>query len=171
MKNSIKWWYVIGGSVQVILSIYLLMNPGVNLLSISWMLSFGVLFSGVSEIVYYFSKDKSERDGWLLFSGILGLLVGISLLSGSFITLPLTLPVIIGIWLIVFGIVRLVRAFKVRALSRQVSNLLIWTGILSIAFGIIVVNNPLVASLTIAYIVGFAFLYQGIVLFMDGFRG
>lgn len=169
--KSVRWWYVLGGVLQVLLAIYLLMHPGVNLLSISWMISFGVLFAGISEVVAYFSLDRSLRDGWVLCSGIIGILVGMSLLSGSFMTLPLALPMIVGIWLVIYGIVRLVRAFKLRSTFKSLSNLLIWTGLLSIIFGILVFNNPLAASVTVAYIMAFAFLYQGVVLFMDGFRG
>ncbi|MBF0713719.1 DUF308 domain-containing protein [Gemella sp. GH3] len=170
MKQSEKWLYIIAGILQIILAIYLIVNPTVNLLSLSWMLSFGILVGGISEIISYLNFKKENRDNWLLFSGIIGIIVGISLLSGSFITLPLVVPKIIGIWLIVYGIIRLVRAFKIRSKLPNLSNLLIWTGILSSLLGICVFFNPLAASLTIAYIIAISFLYQGVVLFMDAIR-
>lgn len=170
MKKSEKWLYIIGGILQIVLAIYLIVNPAVNLLSISWLISFGILLGGISETITYFNIEKDNRDSWLLFSGILNIIIAIYLLSGSFITLPLVIPVVIGIWLIVYGVIRLIRAFKLRGKLPNLSNLLIWTGILSILIGLFVYFNPIIASLAAAYLVAISFLYQGVVLFMDAVR-
>ena len=170
MMRSEKLLAILAGVLYSVSAIYLMVNPAANLLGISWLLAFGVLLGGISEIVFYFKLPKLMRDGWKLLSGILTLVFGVYLLLGGFVALPVVLPTLIGIWLIVFNVTRLVRAFKIRHVLSRLSNFLLWTGIFGLLLGILLLSNPLYGSLYVAYLVALSFLYQGVTLILDAFR-
>jgi uncharacterized membrane protein HdeD (DUF308 family) len=55
--------------------------------------------------------------GWAVLTGILSALAGIVVLAYPGLSL-LGLAVILGIWLVVFGILEMTAAFRLRAVSR-----------------------------------------------------
>ncbi|MGT2866364.1 HdeD family acid-resistance protein [Streptococcus fryi] len=170
MMRSEKLLALLSGLLYSISAIYLMVNPAANLLGMSWLLAFSVLLGGVSEIVFYFKLPKFIRDGWKLLSGVMTLVFGVFLLSGGFVALPVVLPTLIGIWLLMFNVTRLVRAFQIRRILLRLSNYLLVTGILGLLLGILLVNNPIFGSLYVAYLIALSFLYQGITLILDAFK-
>lgn len=161
---------ILAGILYIMSAIYLMMNPAANMLGMSWLFAFSILMGGISEVVFYFKLPDVLRDGWKLASGIFTIIVGIYLLSGAFVTLPIILPIVVGVWLIVFNVTRIVRAFKIRQELKSLSNVLLWTGIIGLLIGILLLNHPLFGSLTVAYILAISFLYQGITLVFDAFK-
>lgn len=170
MKQSSKTFMIIAGVLYAILGIYLLMNPEVNLLGLSLYLSFIVLFGGISEISTYWKEPAGMRDGWILASGILSVVIGIYFLLGGFVALPIVIPYVIGFWMLVYGVLRVIRSFKVRQVLPTLSKGLLLTGGAGIIFGVLLMLHPLFTSTVIAYIISIVFIYEGIVLLVDAFR-
>jgi len=55
-------------------------------------------------------------DGWLIFSGVLGILAGIVVLVWSIESL-VVLAVVVGLWLVVLGVVEVVSSFRLRSIA------------------------------------------------------
>lgn len=55
-------------------------------------------------------------DGWLIFSGVLGILAGIVVLVWSIESL-VVLAVVVGLWLVVLGIVEVISSFRLRSIA------------------------------------------------------
>lgn len=99
MSGSSKFFFILSGIVSIILGIFLLLNPVINLIAFAWLFSIIFFVSAVSSIINYFTLSSELRSGWYLISGIINALFGIYLISGGFAFLPLVLPTTIGIWM------------------------------------------------------------------------
>jgi len=80
----------------------------------------GFVFQGVAETLTAISLRELPGRGWYIFGGILTWIAGLVML-----TLPLhsivVLTLVAGSWLVVLGIVQIVRALKVRGEIRRAS--------------------------------------------------
>lgn len=158
-----KVLHILAGILFVAMALYLLFNPAVNLVALSWMLSFNVFFGAIASLVDYFQRPKEFRDGYQLFMAIVTLLFGFYLLSAGFITLPIVIPYAIGIWIMSLGITGLFRYFKFRDILPHVSKRVLWLSIGAILIAIVLFSHPLFASMLASYLVALAYLYAGII--------
>ena len=160
----------IAGIILAIIGIYFLFVPSLNLFSLSWLIAVAFLVVALAEIIYYFSDSGEFRSIWGLCAAIVSAIFGIYLLSGYFLTLPILMPTVIGFWLLILGIVRLFQSIGTSTSLPELSNNLLWTSIGMIILGIVLMFNPLLASIVVAYIVAIALIYQGFVLMIDAFK-
>ena len=100
MKFSNRLLLFLAGVVFVLLGLFLFTNPVANLVAYSWWISFGLLVSSIAAILGYFSAPKELRSPAHLFQGIVNLLLALYLVAYGFVTLPVVIPTILGIWLI-----------------------------------------------------------------------
>ena len=61
-----------------------------------------------------------EGEGWLIFSGVLSIILGILLLASPLMTALLLIRVI-GVFVTIFGCVLVSNAFRARALGKRLS--------------------------------------------------
>ncbi len=89
------------GSCFCPLGLFLFTNPVANLVA-CWWISFGLLVSSItSPILGYFSAPRNfALTACLSFQGFVnGLLLALYLVAYGFVTLPVVIPTIVGIWL------------------------------------------------------------------------
>ena len=103
--------------------------------------------------------------GWLLAVGILSVILGTIGLGMTWM-LTLVSVVYFGILLIVIGGVQLLQTFKCAGWKSVVLHSLI--GLLYLAAGIMIVSRPLLASLTLTWMLGFALLVVGVMRIVVG---
>jgi uncharacterized membrane protein HdeD (DUF308 family) len=103
--------------------------------------------------------------GWLLAVGILSVILGT---IGLGMTWMLTLASVLyfGFLLIVIGIVQVVQSFKCSGWKSTVLHVLI--ALLYLVAGIVVVSRPLLASLTLTWMIGFLLLAVGVMRIVVG---
>ncbi len=77
MSGSSKFFFIVSGIVSIILGIFLLLNPVINLIAFAWLFSIIFFVSAVSSIINYFTLSSELRSGWYLISGIINALFGI----------------------------------------------------------------------------------------------
>jgi len=75
MSGSSKFFFIVSGIVSIILGIFLLLNPVINLMAFAWLFSIIFFVSAVSSIINYFMLPPELRSGWYLISGIINLIV------------------------------------------------------------------------------------------------
>jgi uncharacterized membrane protein HdeD (DUF308 family) len=102
---------------------------------------------------------------WLLAVGILSVILGTIGLGMTWM-LTLVSVVYFGILLIVIGGVQLLQTFKCAGWKSVVQHSLI--GLLYLAAGIMIVSRPLLASLTLTWMLGFALLVVGVMRIVVG---
>ena len=164
MLKNVKWLSLLSGLAFLLIGLYILANPVANLVGLGLIFGITMIFSGISDIVNYFSYDKERRSPWFLVNGIITILLALWLLSGSTTDVALIIPTIFAFWILSSSIARLLDALSLKKTilaNTSVVNTMMWLGIIGIIFGIILFINPGFTGSLISYIMAFLFIYQG----------
>jgi uncharacterized membrane protein HdeD (DUF308 family) len=108
-------WQVAQGVVSVIAGIIALVLPGVTALAILLVIAFWSIVNGVGAIIQAFTMRRQGASswGWVLASGVVSALFGIILVAQPAAGL-LTLLWLVGVFAVVFGVIVVVWAFRLR---------------------------------------------------------
>lgn len=72
-----KIWELLVGLAYLFAGIYLILHPVAGLASLTLLLAFYLFFEGIFEIVAFFQVRPRHGAGWLLFDGLITLLLAI----------------------------------------------------------------------------------------------
>jgi uncharacterized membrane protein HdeD (DUF308 family) len=79
------------------------------------------LLGVLSFIVFTALSDRAMRDrGWTIFMGALSVVAGVVVLVYPGISL-ITLAVVLGVWLLVYGVTEIMLAFRLRSVGQAVT--------------------------------------------------
>ena len=170
MKFSNRLLLFLAGVVFVLLGLFLFTNPVANLVAYSWWIAFGLLVSSIAAILGYFSAPKELRSPVYLFQGFVSLLLALYLVAYGFVTLPVVIPTILGIWLIVEAIIVFFKGNRLGLIFPIIGNHIMWIALLAFLLGLVILFNPVATSVFVVYVVAFAFLIVGFTYILDAFR-
>ena len=105
------------GVLSLIIGLYAVRHVLVTLLALALLLGIFWIVSGTVELFTALSHREMRGRGWTAFMGILSIVAGVVVLAYPGISL-LVLAVVLSIWLLVFGIMEIVLAFRIRSLGR-----------------------------------------------------
>jgi uncharacterized membrane protein HdeD (DUF308 family) len=163
------WWvFLIGGLASVAFGVLAFARPGVALFVLATFFAAYLLVDGISNVIG--SLRHREKDGWwiMLLMGILGVLVGgFALLNPpismmAFVYLVAFEAILLGVFLLMLG-------YKVRQATTR-EWILYVAGALSILFGIVVVMNPAVGSISIVYTIAVWAVIIGVLKVIFAFK-
>jgi uncharacterized membrane protein HdeD (DUF308 family) len=103
------------GVLSLIVGLYALRHVLITVLALALLLGIFWIISGAVELFNALSNREMRSRGWAIASGILGILAGIVVLVYPAPSL-LVLALVLGIWLLIFGIMEIVAAFRIRSL-------------------------------------------------------
>jgi uncharacterized membrane protein HdeD (DUF308 family) len=168
MKSRGAWMAlnVITGILMIVLGILFLAYPGFSLATVLLLIGVFLIVYGIALAVAGF-VGHAEGRGWAIFTGILGIIVGIIAIAWPGMT-GLALLYILGAWAIVTGAVDIVGAFA-GGLKGGKRVWLIVVGILSIVVGIIFFAYPVSGALAILWLIGLYLIAYGVLRIVDGF--
>jgi uncharacterized membrane protein HdeD (DUF308 family) len=162
------WWvYLLQGIVTLILGGLLLFKPGLTLMIIVLFLGVYWLVSGVFSLFGAFTSRGDGQRGWMLGSGLLGIIAGLVVIVHPLIVsilAPAILIMLIGFLGIVIGGIGLVQAFKGGGWAAA-----LW-GTLAVIFGLILIFNPLIGVEALPWILGVVALIAGLALIVVAIR-
>ena len=162
------WWLILmGGILNIIVGILLLVNPAKTAIAFAWVLGLYWFVQGIFVLVAMFLDHTAW--GWKLFTGVLGILAGIIIMRhpiASAAAIPALLVLLLGIQGLIVGIILLVMAFKGGGWGAGI------LGALSIIFGLILILNwaSLATVLTFIWIVAIFALVGGVVQIVRAFQ-
>jgi heme/copper-type cytochrome/quinol oxidase subunit 1 len=110
-------WQVLLAIVYGIAGIYMLMNPLLGVLSVTLLLAVFLLAEGILEIALYFRIRRVRHGGWILFDGIVTLILGILIWAHWPSSSVWVIGTLVGISLMFSGISRFMLSLAVRDLS------------------------------------------------------
>ena len=157
MSKKLSWLSILAGVLSILAGFYLMANPALILRSFTFLFALIFMVNGISDIIKYFSAD--EKSGWDLFTGVMTVLLSIWLFSGTVTFIPF----IFAFWALFTGISKTIMSFEVKKVDKKLGSTLLWTGILGIIAGIIMMGHPLMTGIFVTYTIAFVFIYQGIV--------
>ena len=165
-----RWWtLVLRGVAGVIFGILTFIWPGVSLFALVLLFGAYAIVNGVMDLVLAARKPAGEqRWGSLVFEGIASIVAGVLTLILPGIT-ALALLVVIAAWAIVTGIAQVIAAVRLRKQIRG-EWLLALAGVLSIAFGVLLVLFPGAGALAVVLWFGAYAIVLGALLIALGVR-
>lgn len=164
IKDTIKHWYLplILGIIFIAIGVWAIITPEATYLSLALLFSVSFLVIGILEIISSISFRKQlDGWGWLLTSGILGLILGVILIIHPQISI-ITLPLFVGFLVLYRSIMAIAWSIEMKKYKISEWGWLLFTGILGVIFSFILMWNPFFAGLTVAVFTGIALITVGI---------
>ncbi len=106
------------GVLSLIIGLYAVRHLLITLLALALLLGIFWVASGAVELFTALSHREMRGRGWTAAMGVLSVISGIVVLAYPGISL-LVLAVVLSIWLLVFGAMQIVLAFRIRSLSTR----------------------------------------------------
>ncbi len=163
MKNGIvRALLLIFGILMVILGCILFAIPGANSLALSYIVCILMLLYGIAEIVFYIANRKGHAvSGWVLADGIITAILSLLLLFMPVVQI-LTMSIMFAVWVLFTGVTRTSAAFVAKDLGESNWGWILAVGIIGILLGVWLMFDPLLAIITIGFLVAVAFIMQGV---------
>jgi uncharacterized membrane protein HdeD (DUF308 family) len=154
MNLASHWWVlVLRGVAAVVFGVLALLYPPGAIAALVVLFGAYAIVDGIFNIVAAVRTPRGgERWGWLLFEGIISVVAGLVTLFWPGPT-ALALVLLIGAWSLVTGIAEIAAAIRLRK-TIEGEWLLGLSGVLSIAFGILVFIAPGAGAVAIAIWIG-----------------
>lgn len=158
------WWiFLLRGVFAVLLGILALLMPGITFTTLVIFLGAYILVDGVFSVITAISGRKTmEYWGWVLAIGLLSIVAGILTFFYPFLT-GTALIYLVGCWAMLIGLLEIIVAVRLRKVIRG-EGWYILAGILAIAFGILLLANPIAGAITLTLIFGVYALLFGVML-------
>ncbi len=151
------WWLLLlVGGAGVIAGAILVTRPSHSLATLAVVLGIFVLLDGIAELVMAFRGDPENRT-LATIVGLLTLIVGLLLVRHPTHAVS-AIGLLLGIWLVCAGVLRLLRALALpegRAGRFALS-------VLEIVIGIVVVSDPHIGYTTLAVLAGIWLIVSGL---------
>jgi uncharacterized membrane protein HdeD (DUF308 family) len=106
------------GVLSLIIGLYAVRHVLITLLALALLLGIFWIISGAVELFTSLSHRGMRHRGWTAVMGVVSVLAGAVVLAYPGISL-LLLAVVLSIWLLIFGAMQIVLAFRIRSLSAR----------------------------------------------------
>src|SRR6185369_16473445 len=117
--KSRAWGVLVFGILGVIVGLYAFFYPGVTALALLYLIAAWAFVRGIFEIVMAIQLRKEISYEWaLIVSGLISIIFGIVLVANPGAG-ALALVWVIGVFALLFGIMMIVFAFRVRGLPTR----------------------------------------------------
>jgi uncharacterized membrane protein HdeD (DUF308 family) len=161
--RAIKWaWWLLllAGLAGVAAGIIVLVAPAISLVTLAVVTGIFLLVDGLFEIPAAILGDVQNR-ALLGILGVVSVIAGVILIRhpiGGVVAVALLL----GLWLITIGVVRLIRALD----EADRRGWQIFLAVLEVIAGIVIVSSPGIGVATLAILVGVSFILRGLTMSM-----
>lgn len=151
------WWLaLLIGLVAIVAGVIVIAQPSNSLKTLAVILGIFVLIDGIAALVLALIS-RAESRGLTAVLGVISVIAGVLLIRH-----PLggvrAVALLIGIWLIAAGVVRLVAAFDTP--DHRFWRIIV--ALVLVAFGIAIVAEPHIGYTTLAVITGIGFILYGL---------
>lgn len=102
------------GVLSFIVGLYALRNVLVTIAALALLLGIFWIVNGAVEAFTALSHRGMQGRGWTIFMGLLSIVAGVVVLVYPGISLA-TLAIVLGLWLLLFGVMEIVLAFRLRS--------------------------------------------------------
>lgn len=164
-----NWWALaLRGVFSILFALIAFFWPDATILSFVLFFSAYMLVDGVFGIVAGIrAASRQERWGLLVLEGVLDILVGVVafLMPGLTVVFFVTL---LAVWSLITGVLMIVAAFKLSPAYGR--GWLIFSGLVSVLFGIALLVAPLVGAVVLTWWLGAYALVFGISLIALAFK-
>jgi uncharacterized membrane protein HdeD (DUF308 family) len=162
-------WIVLRGVVAILFGIFAFIRPGITLSVLVLVWGIYAFADGLLALFAAFKIRDEGRPLWpLIIVGLLGVAAGIATFMVPGMTAIVLLAFIAG-WAVAMGVFQIVAAIRLR---KVITNewLMGLSGLLSVAFGVLMFARPGAGALAVVWIIGWYAILFGLTLVTLGFR-
>ena len=165
-----NWWLLlVRGLVAIVFALLTWAQPGVSLAALVLVFGIYVLADGLLGVWSAIAKRRDNRHWWLLLLwGLVGIVVGVMTFIMPGIT-GLVLLMYIAAGAVITGVLQIVAAIRLR---KEIKGewLMILSGLVSVAFGVLLFLQPGAGALAVAWIIAaYAFIF-GVLMVLLAFK-
>lgn len=151
------WWLaLIIGALSVVAGVIVVLKPSDSLTTLAVITGIFILVDGILELIAAI-LENTENRGLMAVIGALSVIAGVLLIRHPLGGVK-AVALLLGIWLIAAGVVRLIAALAVP--GHRVWR--ICAALVFLVFGIVIVSSPHIGYATLAVITGVCFICYGI---------
>ena len=164
-----NWWLLmLRGIAAILFGIVAFTWPGLTLVVLVLFYGAFALADGVFSLTAAVLGGSMAPRWWLAIEGLLGIGVGLCTFFWPGITL-LILVYFIGAWCLAHGLMEIIGAIQLR---KEIENewVLVFSGLLSVLFGILVLATPHSAALALVWVLGVYAVIFGFTMVMFSLR-
>jgi uncharacterized membrane protein HdeD (DUF308 family) len=157
-----NWWLLLlRGIAAIAFGVLAFFWPGLTLVALTLLWGAYALTDGVIAIWAAFNASGGDVGPrwWLGLSGVAGILAGVVTFYYTGTT-TLVLLMFIAVWAIIIGVLQIWGAIALRKVLQQ-QWLLILNGVLSIAFGAVLLAQPGTGALALAWMIAWYAIFFG----------
>jgi uncharacterized membrane protein HdeD (DUF308 family) len=165
-----NWWlFTLRGIFAIVFGLLALIFPGPTMLSLVILFSAYMLVDGIFGIISAVRAIRRKEDRWglLIFEGLIDIAVGILAFLWPGITV-VAFVLLVGAWAIVTGAVMTAAGFRLNVSHGR--WWLVLSGVLSLAFGTLLVIIPLIGAIVLTWWIGAYALAFGVALVIFSFK-
>jgi uncharacterized membrane protein HdeD (DUF308 family) len=153
------WIIILRGVTAVAFGILAVAGPGVTVTKLVILFGLYALVHGILTIAAAFGGWGQHGCGLLATEGIIGILAGIMTFQSRFPS-PKTLVLVIWLWAIATGVLRLAEAIRLR---KEISGdiWLMLSGLVPVLFGAMLILRPIIGAVGLALMIAIAALLWG----------
>jgi uncharacterized membrane protein HdeD (DUF308 family) len=161
--------FLVRGILAILFGVATLLMPGITLVVLVALFGAYALVDGVILSALAFKNRKNDSDWWLmLLAGLVSIAAGVVTFVWPGITAASLFYVIVA-WAIVTGICEVSYAIRFRK-ELKGEGLLVLDGVLSVAFGILLIAQPAAGALAVVWMIGVYAIASGVMLVVLAFR-
>ena len=160
--RNMKISFILAAVLYLVLGLFLLLWPGTSITVICYLFG-GVLFLyGLVSVLTFFLRDSRQGNFVLeLFLGIVAAAIGLLFLVRPAVAASI-LPVIVGLFVVVDGLLNLKRAIELHGLLYPRWGIALALSLCSIVLGLLVVFRPFLAAEALAMLIGAVLIFEGL---------
>jgi uncharacterized membrane protein HdeD (DUF308 family) len=166
-----NWWLLLlRGLAAIAFGVLAFFWPGLTLITLTWLWGAYATTDGVIAIWAAFNASGGDAGPrwWLGLSGVVSILAGVLAFYYTGMT-TLVLLMFIAIWAIIIGAIQIWGAIALRSVLQR-EWLLVLSGALSIAFGVILMVQPGTGALAFVWMIAWYAIFFGCLYIGLAFR-
>ena len=172
MEPVKHWWmYLIIGILALILGVFMLINPAITYEMMTLLLGLALLIFGVIEmIVGIFGRNIFVSRAAVIIGAVLNIVLGILLAANPGIA-ALTLPLILGMWMLYQSFMTISYAGDLKNFKVKGYGLTLFCGIVLLVLAMLILLRPMTLGIvTVAAYIAISFIIYGLSEIVSAFR-
>ena len=166
-----KWWLLLlRGTAGILFGVLALCMPGLTILSLTYVWGAYALADGLLSLGAAISGEGAGMNSrwWLAAIGLVGILAGVTSFLWPGVT-ALVLLTFVAVWALMGGVLQIWGAVMLRKELKE-EWIPVLSGLLSIAFGLLLIAWPGVGFLALIWTLGWFALLSGVLQIVFAFR-
>lgn len=172
MEPVKHWWmYLLIGVLAFVLGVFMLTNPAITYEMMTLLFGLALVVFGIIQmIVGIFSRNLFVSRAAVIIGAILNIVLGILLAANPGIAM-LTLPLILGMWMLYQSFMTISYAGDLKNFKVKGYGLTLFCGIVLLILSVLILLRPMtLGMMTVAIYIALSFIIYGLSEIVSAFR-